>query len=252
MGEPKIVTAAVLIIGNEILSGRVADANINYLAKGLGGIGIRLMEVRVVRDDPQAIIDAVHALRKGHDYLFTTGGIGPTHDDITAECIAKAFGVELVRDARAVERLLNYYGKDELNDARLRMANIPAGSELIDNSVSHAPGFRYQNVYVLAGVPRIMQAMFESLKPGLAGGDVVLSRTLLIAMPESTLAEGLTQVQDRYPDVEIGSYPFVRFEKLQTAIVCRGTDKERIAGAIAEVGALATGLGGQWEEEGAA
>ena len=251
MTETKIVTAAVLIIGNEILSGRVMDANINYLAKGLGAIGIRMMEARVVRDDPQAIIEAVHALRTAHDYLFTTGGIGPTHDDITAECLAKAFGVPLVRDPRAVERLLNYYGAEELNDARLRMANIPAGSDLIDNSVSHAPGFKYQNVYVLAGVPRIMQAMFDGLKGGLAGGDVVHARTLVIALPESFLAEGLTAIQDSFPDIEIGSYPFVRFEKLQTAIVCRGTDMARIADAIADVGALATSLGGAWEEEGA-
>ena len=160
----KIVTAAVLVIGNEILSGRTKDANLGYLATELTAIGVRLTEARVVADVPEAIVKAVNELRAQYDYVFTTGGIGPTHDDITAECVAKAFGVALIKDPRAVRLLTNHYGEANLTEARLRMAHVPEGATLVDNPVSTAPGFQIGNVFVLAGVPAICRAMFDGLE----------------------------------------------------------------------------------------
>ena len=194
------VTAALLIIGNEILSGRTKDANLPFLAEKLNGIGVRLREARVVPDIEAEIIDAVNALRARYDYVFTTGGIGPTHDDITSECIAKAFGVALERHPDAVRRLQEHYQTDQINEARLRMANVPAGGILVDNPVSKAPGYQIGNVFVLAGVPMIMQGMVDNLLPRLKGGAPMLSRTVSCALAEGTLAEGLEAVQNRYPD----------------------------------------------------
>jgi molybdenum cofactor synthesis domain-containing protein len=243
------VTAALIIIGNEVLSGRTQDANIQYIATGLNDVGVRLKEVRVIEDNEAAIITAVNALRATHAYVFTTGGIGPTHDDITAECIAKAFGVALKRDPRAVQRLLLQIKPENLNEARLRMANIPEGADLIDNPVSHAPGFKIGNVYVMAGVPKIMQAMFEGVRGSLKGGGKMWSRNVTIHVGEGVIADGLRAIQERWPAVEIGSYPFSNQGKYGTVIVTRGTDQTLNEEVSREVAALARGLGARVEEE---
>ena len=244
------VTAAVLIIGNEILSGRTQDTNVAYIALGLNDVGVRLKEVRVVPDDEREIVDAVNALRARFTYVFTTGGIGPTHDDITAECIAKAFGVPLLRDPRAVERLKQQISAENLNEARLRMANIPQGGELIDNPISKAPGFRIGNVHVMAGIPRIMQAMFDGIKASLKGGKRVLSQSIDIYTGEGAIAAGLTEIQNARPAVEIGSYPFSRQGVFGTAIVARGTEAAEVSDAIDAVRTLAQGQGARIEETG--
>ena len=241
----KTVTACVLIIGNEILSGRTKDANLPYLAEGLNAIGVRLMEARVIPDVPQTIIDTVNAVRPKFDYVFTTGGIGPTHDDITAECIAAAFGVPLIRHPEALARLERHYPPGGLNEARLRMANTPEGAILIDNPVSTAPGFQIGNVLVLAGVPAIMRAMFEGVKHRLVGGKPMLSRTVTSNLPEGTMAADMTALQARYPDVEIGSYPFFRMGRSGTSIVLRSTDVARLASATEEMKAIMVALGGE-------
>lgn len=238
-------TAALLIIGNEILSGRTQDANLAYIAKYLGGLGIPLREVRVVPDVEGEIVAAVNALRARYTYLFTTGGIGPTHDDITSDCVAKAFGVPLIQHPEARRRLEEHYrGTDLLNAARLRMANTPEGATLIDNPVSSAPGFQIGNVFVLAGVPAIMQAMLAGLGSRLVGGPPVLSRTVTSAVPEGTLAEGLAAIQADYPDIDIGSYPVFRQGRISTSLVLRGTDAATLDTATARVAVLVESLGG--------
>jgi molybdenum cofactor synthesis domain-containing protein len=244
------VSAALLIIGNEILSGRTQDANLAYIALGLNEVGVRLKEVRVVPDDEREIIDAVNALRARFTYVFTTGGIGPTHDDITAECIAKAFGVRLLRDPRAVEMLKRQIAPENLNEARLRMANIPEGADLIENPVSRAPGFRIGNVHVMAGIPRIMQAMFDGVKGSLKGGRKMLSQTIDVYTGEGAIAAGLTEIQNARPAVEIGSYPFQRQGVFGTAIVARGTETAQVSEAIDAVRSLVHGLGARTEETG--
>jgi molybdopterin-biosynthesis enzyme MoeA-like protein len=231
------------------LSGRTQDANIQYIACGLNEVGIRLKEVRVVADDEKAIITAVNELRATYAYVFTTGGIGPTHDDITAECVAKAFGVALKRDPRAVERLLLQIKPENLNEARLRMANIPEGGDLIDNPISHAPGFRIGNVYVMAGVPKIMQAMFDGVRGSLKGGAKMLSRNVTIHGGEGMIADGLRAIQGQSPEVEIGSYPFSSNGHYGTVIVTRGTDPVVIAKVSHDVAVMAQGLGIRVEEE---
>jgi molybdenum cofactor synthesis domain-containing protein len=232
---PKVVTAAILVIGNEILSGRTKDANLHYLATGLTAIGIRLLEARVVPDIETRIIEAVNALRAGYDYVLTTGGIGPTHDDITSEAIAKAFGVPLINHPKALELLTQHYGEANLTAARLRMAHVPEGAALIDNPISTAPGFRIGNVYVLAGVPAICQAMFDGLKGGLSRGDPVHSKTVSAYVGEGVIAHDLGQLQQRYPKLDIGSYPFFRQSKFGASFVIRGTDEEAIGDAAAEL-----------------
>jgi len=244
------VTAALLIIGNEILSGRTQDANLAYIALGLNEVGVRLNEVRVVADDEAAIIAALNALRAAYTYVFTTGGIGPTHDDITAECIAKAFGVNLILDERAVDRLARQMDRANLNEARLRMAHIPEGGELIDNPISQAPGFRIGNVYVMAGIPRIMQAMFDGVRHSLKGGKKMLSQGIDLYTGEGNIAAGLTEIQNARLDVEIGSYPFSRKGTFGTVIVARGTDAARVTDAIDAVRALAQAQGARYEESG--
>jgi len=247
--EPLIVTAAILVIGNEVLSGRTKDANIGFLTEELSALGIQVQEARIIRDDYGAIIATLNELRARYDYIFTTGGIGPTHDDITAEAVARAFGVRLLRDPRAVERLMVNYRPDALNEGRMRMANIPEGAELIDNPVSLAPGFRIGNVHVMAGVPNIMRGMFAGLKASLRGGAVIRSVTLAISLPEGAIALKLAEIQERHPEVEIGSYPFVRMNAVGTAIVLRHADPARITPAAAEVTALVTSLGGTVRDE---
>ncbi|HYD29675.1 MAG TPA: molybdopterin-binding protein [Azospirillaceae bacterium] len=236
-------TAAILIIGNEILSGRTKDANVAFLAERLGALGIPVREVRVVPDAEAEIVAAVNALRERYAYVFTTGGIGPTHDDITAACIAKAFDAALERNPQAVTLLENHYEPGQLNEARLRMANIPAGGILIDNPVSKAPGFQIGNVFVLPGVPCIMQAMFDGLTGRLQGGPPVLSRTVTCLLPEGRIATELSAVQDRHPTVEIGSYPYLRNGQIGTSLVMRGTDPMAVEAAATAVADLTRAYG---------
>jgi molybdenum cofactor synthesis domain-containing protein len=235
MPETRTVSACVIIIGNEILSGRTHDANLPYLAKALNGVGIRVMEARVVRDEENAIIEAVNACRAIHDYVFTTGGIGPTHDDITSASIAKALGVPVHRDPRAVALLTRHYATADLNEARLKMAEVPEGATLIDNPVSSAPGFRIGNVFVLPGVPSILRAMVDGLVATLRGGDPVLSRAISAFATESSIAAPLSAVQDAHPRVEIGSYPFARAGRFGTSLVVRSTDRAALDRAAAAV-----------------
>lgn len=231
MAETAPATAAILIVGNEILSGRTQDVNVAFLAKELGALGIRVREIRVVPDVEEEIVAAVNALRARYDLVFTTGGIGPTHDDITSPSVAKAFGVAWVRHPEAVALLRRHYTGDMLNEARLRMATVPEGATLIENPVSTAPGFQIGNVYVLAGVPAIMRAMFEGLKSRLPGGRPVSSRTVSTFLGEGVIAAGLGALQDRFPQLEIGSYPFFRRGKFGTALVVRGTDEAALDAA---------------------
>lgn len=240
------VTAALIIIGNEILSGRTQDKNLAHIAKTLNEVGVRLYEVRVVPDVEAEVVEAVNTLRKKHDYVFTTGGIGPTHDDITAECVAKAFGRKLIRHPEAYRRLdahYRYSGR-ELNEARLRMANTPEGADLIDNPISTAPGFRVENVFVMAGVPSIMQAMLDGVKGSLVGGARVLSRTILCNLGEGTVADGLGVLQKTYSDLEIGSYPQYARGEFRVSLVVRGTDPVRVEECAGLIVALIRRLGG--------
>ena len=234
--EQPIVTAAILVIGDEILSGRTKDKNIGYIAEYLTNIGIDLREVRVVPDVEEEIVAAVNALRARYTHVLTTGGIGPTHDDITANSIARAFGVSIDFDPRAVAILAVRYGKSDLNEARMRMARIPAGAELIENSISKAPGFSLGNVHVMAGVPMIMQAMLDALAPRLTTGRKMLSRSVPAGMGEGRIAKGLAAVQADFPDVSIGSYPtFEEGTGFTTTIVLRSRDEERLVAAEAAV-----------------
>lgn len=232
-----IVTASMLVIGDEILSGRTQDKNVSYLANRLGEIGIQLKEVRIISDDEDEIVGAINHLREKYNYVFTSGGIGPTHDDITADSVAKAFGVSIDFHPEAMDILTRHYEKSDLdfNDARKRMARIPDGASLIDNPVSKAPGFRIENVHVMAGVPAIMQAMTESLLPDLQGGAKMQSRTLNVDIPEGKVAEKLGALQERYPDVSMGSYPYFRQGAVGTNLVLRSTDKDELDQAIADL-----------------
>src|SRR5499427_7975030 len=241
---PKIVTACVLIIGNEILSGRTQDANLAFLAQGLNECGIRLREARVVPDEHDVIVSAVNEVRRQFDYVFTTGGIGPTHDDITARCVADAFGVPLFVHPEARRLLESHYPPGHLNEARLRMAMVPEGAALLPNPISRAPGFQIGNVYVLPGVPNIMQGIFEQLKHRLVGGAKMLTRSISCHLPEGTLAKDLGELQERYPDVEIGSYPYFRRGDFGVTLVLRGTDRDRLSDATEELKILVLRLGG--------
>ena len=237
-------TACLLVIGNEVLSGRTQDANIRHLAVRLGEIGIPLREVRVIPDVPDTIIGAVNECRARFDHVFTTGGIGPTHDDITSECVAAAFGVPWEPHPEAWARLERHLGAERFNAARQRMATVPRGATLIDNPVSVAPGFTIGNVHVMAGVPRIMQAMFETLAPRLQGGAPVASRAVhAIGLLEGDLAEGLQAIQGRYPALDLGSYPFYRATGGGVALVAKGTDAAALDACVAEVTALVAALG---------
>lgn len=230
-------TAAMLVIGDEILSGRTRDANMFHLAGKLTGIGVDLREMRVVADEPDDIIAAVKALSKQYDTVFTSGGIGPTHDDITADCIAAAFNrsIDVREDARAL--LAAHYAKNGavLNEARLRMARIPDGAALIDNPVSVAPGFTVENVHVMAGVPAVFQAMVETVLPSLTGGAPILSRSVQVMRAEGDIAGPLGQLVERYPDLSFGSYPFQKDGKFGANIVIRGTEAELLDAALAEL-----------------
>jgi len=229
---------ALVIIGNEILAGRTQDTNTPWIAERLTDHGILLGEVRVVPDQEDVIIEAVNALRQKYDYVFTTGGIGPTHDDITAESIAKAFGVELVRNEQAYNMLEEHYGSGEMTPPRIKMSMIPQGAKLIPNPVTAAPGFVLENVYVMAGVPRIMQAMLDHILGMIDAGKPILSNTVACSLQESTIATELAALQDKYPAIEMGSYPHYRGGVLGLSIVLRGTDADNLEQATRELLAL--------------
>ncbi|MBV9251431.1 MAG: competence/damage-inducible protein A [Acetobacteraceae bacterium] len=237
-------TACLVVIGNEVLSGRTQDANIKFLATHLGELGIPLREVRVIPDVAQTIIDTINEVRTKFDYVFTTGGIGPTHDDITSECVAAAFGVPWEPHPEAWTRMERSYKPGEFNAARQRMATMPRGAKLIDNALSVAPGFQIGNVYVMAGVPSVMRSMFEWLAPRLKGGPKIESRSVhVVGLAEGVIAEGLGKIQARYPDLDIGSYPFYRADGNGVAVVAKGTDLAAVEAAVAEVTGLITALG---------
>lgn len=228
-------TAAVLVIGDEILSGRTQDTNTNTIARFLAALGIDLMEARVVSDDHGRIVEALDALRSRWDYVFATGGIGPTHDDITADCVAKAFGVSIDVDPRARALLLTRIAEKDLNEARLRMARIPKGADLILNKVSAAPGFRIGNVHVMAGVPSIMQAMLDEVAPTLKTGVKMLSETIRANCREGDVGGPLGEIAKAHPDVMIGSYPFQDDGRPNTNLVVRSRDPQKLAAAKAAV-----------------
>lgn len=236
--EVSPVTAAVLVIGDEILSGRTKDKNIGHIAERLTEVGIDLKEVRVVPDEEDEIVSALNALRVKFDYVFTTGGIGPTHDDITADAVARAFGVGIDVDPRARAMLLEYIAEKDLNEARLRMARIPDGASLVVNTVSKAPGFNIGNVYVMAGVPRIMHAMLEAIIPTLRTGAPMLSRTVLANAKEGDIAAPLGEIAKRNRDVIIGSYPFLSETGPNTNLVVRSRSEERVEAVAAELEAM--------------
>lgn len=233
-----MVKASLLIIGDEILSGRTQDKNLGYLATWLNEAGIQLAEVRVVPDIEGEIVDAVNSLRAKYDYVFTTGGIGPTHDDITSSSVAMAFGLKHTIHPEAFRRLEAHYKENDFTDARQRMAYTPEGAELVDNPVSIAPGFQVENVFVLAGVPKIMQAMLEQLRPRLKGGKKILSKTLIVFAPESEVAETLEEIETNRAGTGVGSYPFFREGLVGTEIVVRSEDEAQIDLAIEDLQAF--------------
>ena len=248
MSEP--VTAALLIIGDEILSGRTKDANLPYISIWLNELGIDMMECRIVPDIQDEIVNGLNALRSKYTYVFTTGGIGPTHDDITADAIAKAFGVGISHRADAVALLEAQYKPEERTDARMRMARIPDGAILIENPVSIAPGFQTGNVFTMAGVPVIMQAMLESIRHRLSGGTPVLTVTVKSNGLEGDIAKPLGEIQTAYGDaVSLGSYPYRAGGKFGTRIVLRGRDAEVLAKATGDVETMMTAMGIEFARE---
>jgi molybdenum cofactor synthesis domain-containing protein len=239
----EIVTAGILVIGDEILSGRTKDKNIGYIAEYLTNIGIDLKEVRVVSDDEDAIVAALNALRARYTYVFTTGGIGPTHDDITADSVAKAFGVGIDHHPEVVARFRQRFSEAELNEARLRMARIPDGAELIQSATILAPGFKIDNVIVMAGVPSIMQAMMDIVSPKLKSGVRMLSESVRANAREGDIGSPLREIAAAHPDTSIGSYPFLdENSKPNTNIVVRSRDADRLKAAMAAVTAMLAGL----------
>ena len=239
------VTAAILVIGDEILSGRTKDRNIGYIAEYLAKVGVEAREARVVPDVEDEIVAAVNALRARYDYLFTTGGIGPTHDDITADAVAKAFGVAIGEDPRALAVMMERYTEADLTPARRRMARIPVGADLIDNPVSKAPGFRLGNVIVMAGVPSVMQAMLDHAIQGVQGGAVMLVETVEAEnLPEGRYGDALAELAKARPEVSIGSYPSFQDGKFRNQIVVRAREAGVLAEAKAAVAAMVARLRG--------
>ena len=222
------VNAAILIIGNEILSGRTQDTNTSTLATWLNSIGVKVKEVRVIPDIEKTIIDTLNVLRKENDYVFTTGGIGPTHDDITAESVSKAFGLKYEIHKEGYKILESYYKPGEFNEGRQKMIWMPENAELILNPTSGAPGFSVENVFCLPGVPSIMKSMLGGITNKIVGGEPILSKTISLKTVESEIANSLTKVQDKYKDVEIGSYPFFHAGKLGVSIVLRSENQSKI------------------------
>ena len=236
--KQRIFTAAVVVIGNEILSGRTQDTNLRDIALTLGGWGIRVMEARFISDVEDTIVSVVNEVRARHDYVLTTGGIGPTHDDITAASIAKAFAVELIEHPEIAAMIRRRPSPPDIMASRLRMAMVPQGAGLIDNSTGGPPGFCIGNVYVLAGVPAVMRAMLTSLQSKLTGGAVVQSRSVTTYLAESVIAESLRLLQADYPDVEIGSYPFTQEGRYGTTLVMRGVDAKLLDAVDAKIRAM--------------
>ena len=229
------VNAAILIIGNEILSGRTQDTNTGTLANWLNSIGVKVIEVRVVPDIEKMIVDTLTVLRKTYNYVFTTGGIGPTHDDITAQSVSKAFGLKYEIHKEAFKILEKYYKPGEFNEGRQKMVWMPQGAELILNPTSGAPGFSVENVYCLPGVPSILKSMLGGLKNKIVGGEPILSHTISLRTVESEIAETITKIQNENKDVEIGSYPFFHAGKLGVSIVLRSEEKSKIETCNAQI-----------------
>jgi len=244
MTENKAVTACCLIIGNEVLSGRTKDANLGWLAERLTDMGIRMAEARVIPDVEDVIIQAINEAREKYTYVFTTGGIGPTHDDITSLCVAKAFGVEIHRDPEAKSLLESFIPPERINEARLKMADVPVGSTLITNPVSKAPGFQMGNVFVMAGVPSIMRAMFDGLASSLVGGEKMNSIAVASYLPEGAIAAPLNAIQNQYLNVEIGSYPFFRDGHFGATLISRGTDTKDLELVAGDIRQMIRDLGG--------
>src|SRR5271165_1713784 len=239
MSGPTTVTAAVLVIGDEILSGRTKDSNIGYIAEYLARIGVDVREARVVPDVEEEIVAALDALRGRYDYVITTGGIGPTHDDITADAVARAFGVPIGEDPRIIAMMLERYQPVDLTPARRRMARVPQGAELIDNPISKAPGFRIGNVFVLAGVPSVMQAMLDFAVPSIATRAVMLVVTVEAGpVPEGRYGDALGRIAAAHPEVSIGSYPSFKDGRFNNQIVVRGKDEVAVAAALKAVEAM--------------
>ena len=229
--------AAIIIIGNEILAGHTVEANIPFLARELNALGLAVAEVRVVADIESAIVKAVNELRSAYRYVFTTGGIGPTHDDITAESVARAFGVECAEHPQALAHLQSYYAAQgvEFNPSRRRMARMPLGADIIENPVSSAPGFQIENVFVMAGVPNIMQAMFKGITHRLTGGDPILTRSIICRLMEGSIAADLAEIQKRFAAVDIGSYPNFSKGEYTLRLILRSADAAALAKAADDV-----------------
>lgn len=242
------VTACVLIIGNEILSGRTQDTNLNHIALTLGGWGIQVRHARVIPDVPNIIVDTLNEVRTQYDYVLTTGGIGPTHDDITADCVAAAFAVPIIEHPDIAAIIHRRPAPSDVMDSRMRMARVPQGATLIDNPTGGPQGFRIENVLVMAGIPRVMQAMLSTLESTLHHGAVVRSGSVTAYLGESQIATGLGEVQARYPDVDIGSYPFLREDRYGTSLVVRGTNASEINAVLDEICDLIA-AGGERPEE---
>lgn len=241
-------SAAIILIGNELLSGRTQDTNLAYMATRLAAHGVQISETRIIPDDESVIIATLNFLRKNNTYVFTTGGIGPTHDDITADCIAKAFGVAIGIHPEAEKILLAYWAERDVkpNEDRLRMARIPEGATLVDNPISAAPGFCMENVYVFAGVPRIMQAMFDSVLPTLQRGAVIDSVSVKCNLGEGTIASPLRALQARYPEVDLGSYPGKMEGKYMVTLVARSVDAAQLDEVGLELVKLVSDAGGKF------
>jgi len=220
--------AAIIVIGNEILSGRTQDINVSFLSKWLNEIGIRVEEVRIIEDKEKSIVDCIKELKSKFKYVFTTGGIGPTHDDITSKSVAKAFNLKYDFHKEAYDILEKYYTSEKFNEGRKKMARIPQGASLIYNPSSGAPGFIVENIFCLPGVPSILKSMVEGLKNKIAGGKKILSQTISVQTVESEIANSLEDVQNQFKNVEIGSYPFFRLGKIGVSIVIRSTEKNQI------------------------
>ena len=247
----KKVNAAIIVIGNEILSGRTQEVNVVHLSKWLNELGVKVEEVRIIPDKKETIVSCIREVKKRYKYIFTTGGIGPTHDDITVDSVGTAFGLPVDFHPEAVKILKAHYAHTgaELNQARMRMARTPLGASLVENPVSKAPGFRIENVYVLAGIPSICQAMFHSLKHELVGGDPMRSVAIAVYLGEGALAKRLAALQDKYLDVGLGSYPFYRDGRFGVSIVARSQSPDRLAAAADEIRQMIRDLDGEPIEE---
>ncbi len=240
------VTGCLIIIGNEILSGRTQDTNLTYLAEALNELGVKMVEARVIPDQEQTIVNTVNECRRKFDYVFTTGGIGPTHDDITADCIALAFGVELIMHPDVIAMLQQREAPPEVMESRLRMARVPKGASLIENPTGGPPGFQIENVFVMAGVPLVMQGMVAGFtRERIKGGAPIRSRSVAAYLSEGEVARPLEEIQSRYPELDLGSYPFYRQDGYGTSLVMRGTDEALLDKMLSEVHAMILAMGGE-------